>query len=104
VAIPHTAWCLAGGEVDSGLVGQQRRCCIEHPDVHELSLPGALAGEQRERDPLRREHAARNVGDGDAEPERLTIGRSGDAHQPSFGLDDGVVSRLLRARARLAEA
>ena len=41
-----------------------------------------------------------DVGDRDAEPERRSIGRAGDAHQAAFGLHDGVVSRLLRIAAR----
>ena len=66
--------------------------------------PVRVAREQRQRDPLRREHAGDDVGDGDAEPERRAVGGAGDAHQPALGLHHRVVARLVAPRAGLAEA
>ena len=43
--------------------------------------PVRVAREERHRDALRREHAGDDVGDGDAEAERRTVGGAGDAHQ-----------------------
>ena len=64
---------------------------------------GPLPREQRQRDPLRGEHAGDDVGDGDAEAVGRPVAGAGDAHQPAFGLHHGVVAGLGAARAGLAE-
>ena len=66
--------------------------------------PGTLACEERRRDALRGEHARHDIGDRDAEAERRAIGSARDAHQPAFGLHDGVVARLGASRSGLPEA
>ena len=69
-----------------------------------LSLPGALAREQRQGCSLHGEHAAYDVGDRHAEPVGRTIGGSGDAHQTAFCLDDRIVAGFLAPWAGLAES
>ena len=47
----------------------------------QLAASRPFAREERREDPLDREHAGRDVGDRDAEPEGRPVGRAGDAHQ-----------------------
>jgi hypothetical protein len=56
------------------LVGEQRRHRVEHGDVDELSATQPVAHEERREDPLHGEHAGRDVGNRDAEPERRSVG------------------------------
>ena len=51
-----------------------------------------------------REHAGRDVGDRDAEPEGRTVGRAGDAHQAALGLHHRVVTGLGPPGTRLPES
>ena len=93
-----------GGEVDAGLVGEQRGDGVEHPDVDELPAARAVAGEERHRDPVGREHAGRDVRDGDAEPIPRPVVGAGDAHQAPLALQHRVVPRLAPPGAGLAES
>src|ERR671913_2327809 len=68
-----------------------------------LSAARPLSRKEREGDTLRGEQARDQVGDGDTHPERSAVGVAGDAHQPAFGLDDGVVAGLIATGAVLTE-
>ena len=102
--VAQAARGAAGCEEDAGLIGQQRRGRVEHSDVDELPAIRALARKKSEHDPVRREDARNDVGDGDAEAVGWAIRGARDAHQPPFGLHDGVVSGQVAPGPGLSEA
>ena len=77
------------------MVTQQRDHAVQHADVHLLAAAGVLSRKQREDDALGGQQTRDHVGDGDADAKGRTIGIACHAHQPAFGLDDRVVSRLI---------
>ena len=95
---------------DEGLAAHVRRPHegddrIQHREAHMLPLAGALAGEERRRDGLRRGDAGELVRqDGADEPGPFRVGTALHAGEAGEGLDDGVVHRLVGERAVLAPA
>ena len=104
VAVALALRRLAGGEPVRGLVGEQCRCRIQHPDVDALPNAKALARQQRGGDALCAIETRHHVGDRHAQPVTGAIGIPGDAHQPAFGLHHRVVPGFVAARTGLAIA
>ena len=86
------------------MIAQERDDAVEHADVNLLPASRALAREEGERDALSGQQPGNQVRDGDPDAIRRAVRVAGDAHQSAFGLDDGIVSRLLAPRPRLSES
>ena len=104
VAVAEAARCDAVREVVAGLVGEQRRRGIQHPDVDHLPAASDATRDERRQDALRREHARDDVDDGDAQAIRRAVGGTGDAHQAALGLHHRVVAGFFASGAGLAVA
>src|SRR5262249_15322279 len=75
-----------------------------HRDLHELSLPGALALDVGGHDGAGRVHAGAGVADGGAAADWLAIGEAGHAHHAAGGLGNHVEALVLVVRAGEPEA
>ena len=73
-----------------------------HCDVHLLPEAGGGALQERQQNPLRREQARHEIGDGEAKAKRCPIGITGHAHQAAFGLGHGVDPGEMGERPGLA--
>ena len=68
-----------------------------------LAAAGGIPFLERRQDADGRIHTAHDVGDGDADLGRLTVRRTGDAHQTAHRLDQQVVAGALGIGPRLSE-
>ena len=87
-----------GIEIAAADIGQELEAAAVEGDIDALPLPGHGAVIERGQDCLGRIHAGDEIGDGDAEAQRLTLGGAGDGHQPAFGLHDEIIARPVGQR------
>ena len=102
--LPSRGGVLPGREVVHALVREPRDVGVQHRDVDVLALAGQMPVADRGEDRDRRVHSGHEVGDRDAHLHRLTVRRSGDAHDPAHRLDEGVVGGPRRVGSGMAEA
>jgi hypothetical protein len=99
---------LAAREVVGVHVREHRDLHVEQRHVDVLAFARAVAVRERGEHRDGRVQAGHEVGDRHAGLLRAAAGQvvalAGDAHEAAHALDDEVVARALRVRARLAEA
>ncbi len=84
----------------AGHVGQHRELRVVERHVDPLPPTRLFATGERRENGDRRERPREEVRDRDADLHRLAAGLARDRHEPAHGLNQEVVSRLVRARAR----
>mmetsp|Transcript_132660 Transcript_132660/g.383556 ORF Transcript_132660/g.383556 Transcript_132660/m.383556 type:complete len:203 (+) Transcript_132660:599-1207(+) len=104
VVVPEALRHLARRQVVHALVREQCRRHIKHGDVDVLPDAGERGVPQRRENAHDAMHAGDEVDDRDADLHGLAVGRAGERHDATHGLDEGVVARPLAVRPGLAEA
>jgi hypothetical protein len=103
MAAAEAAEAGALGEHVGGVVGEQRHDRVEHGDFDVLPFAGALAGEERARDPVGRIDARVDVRHRRGGFDRRAVLFSGMRHDAPGRLDDEIHAGVLRHRPALAE-
>ena len=102
--VAHALRRRAGHEIEQRLVGEHADQRVHQRHVDVAALAGVLALLQRRRDGERGIDAGEHVGERDAEPHRLAVGRAGDVHDAAHALHQQVVAGAVRVGPVLAEA
>jgi len=104
VAIAQRAGHLARGRVARDGVLEDSHHRVQHGDIDHLSLSRLCSALQRGENADCRKQTCGDIGDGGAHPGgRAPLG-TGDAHQPTHGLDHCVVCSALAVGSALAKA